>query len=243
MALTIDEMKTEIRGNLGGRTDYDAQLDIWIELAQQRITRITDPEDLTIRDTSETTVASQASNVSTPATNFTIREISSVIVAESADTGRRNNLTRLKVDEFYKRWPKPVAHAEELPTHYYLQKWDASTDVTFFWFPIPDAIYEIHYIAKLWPRAASTFTGSDNLDIRHSDDAIISLATSIGYLSIGREDKADKFFSVFRSQIGEVALLKYEDLDTTIAGVRVSDPGRNFSGLGYNDPFIRWIMQ
>lgn len=259
--LTYEQIKDEIRSHFADRTDIESRLNTVIDLSVMRIARMHDWDSLkyTFFDnftiTTPDTAASRrkdriisliptGDSFTTNTYDYRIRSVYLIKVRDSA-SGRNRKLDGYTVSEFDSRHPDPDYNDRNFPIEYtwFADRDDMSTQVNQFvasvW-PAPDAAYEYEIRLNLFPRMLNgTKVDTDRCDIHNVDDAIISLTVSTLYASQGREDKSNKYFGIFSSQIREVLKLDEEDFHQVVAGVHVS---RSFSGSGeyWRDPFVRF---
>jgi hypothetical protein len=242
--LAISELETEVRSHLGGRTDLDDRILTFLALAQLRILRVNDLDELNHKVTTAT-VTSQATNtipttgIGDSGNGVAIREIKSLVV-QSSD-GRSKTIERLHYKEFDQRFPEPSWDAEGFPEFYML--WPETETPTITWYPIPDAAYNFYIRYNYWPQRPGSDTyqlsGGDYLTPLYIDDLVLNLSISIAYQTLGREDKAKEYFGIYAAQAREAKQLKAEDFDTSMNGIRVGD--FDLRGNYWADPFIRSV--
>jgi len=239
MDLSVDEIKTEIRGNLGNRTDLDDRLEIFINLAQLRISRVNDFDYLNRTNSGTTTadVGSQAVPVDEIDTGLKVRNIKHIVLRTG--NGRSHTVTGLSYKEFDRRFPEPDYFSKALPEFYMVFPKDDTHNIQ--WYRVPDDAYDFICRYNVWPRKIGSgpgqVDGSNNLDIKYVDDLVINLSTSIAFQSLQREDKSMEYFKIYSTMVRESQDMKFEDFDTTMAGVK---PMEGYVGSDLtNDPFIK----
>ncbi len=227
--LTKAEIKTELRGNLSNRTDLDSRLDIMIDLAQTRIARVHDFNELHILRTSD--VLTLGDKFFTLPTDDEIRQMYSVRII-SGD-GRSRKLIKVLARSWDKKIPEPEFYATGYPSHYTM--WERTKIEVW---RVPDVAYTMHLRYSKWPTRISILSDSTALDFDRMDDIVIQLATSLAQHSIGRREKAKEAFGIYSGMLREATQQEDTDFDLAMAG-----EGENAisASAGYNDPFVRSI--
>lgn len=248
--LTVNTIKQEILHHHANRQDIVSRLDVAIDLAMMRIARIHDWDQLKLIRSGALAVTGSASadkiynlNNAIPA-GFRLKTLYSIRIISS--DGRSNKLVGLTHTQFDQRVPEPQWYARNMPELYTVFGDLDPSDVTppltqrnpilELW-PVPDVAYNIDLRFQVWPRflTDAAIGDMDKVDL-FTDDAIISLATSYLYNSMGREDKARHHFGIYSSIIKDALNLDETDFHTVIAGVVLSEHGR--IGNYVSNPFV-----
>lgn len=238
--LVLDQIEKEIAQNFGNRSDLGlGRIDTWFDMAQMRIGRLKDWEELRLLfllypgNTNDLTVDRY---IYLPA-QVNIRKVYSLIrtINNTQDTPGKLD----KLDD--KQWDRVMGdqrfYARGTPLVYHM--WESGRLEIF---RIPDVTYELEMRLSKWPDSAAVLITQQGgrtqakSNFKNMDDAIIFLATTIGFLSYGRKDKATEYYDLYRAVIKEAEDLDEEDLDTVQASFR-QETGRQ--GRGYDDPFVK----
>ena len=171
--LTVAEMQTEIRGNMGGRTDLNARHLTWINFVQDMIARQYDfPE---MDETAESTLTASQATI-TIATRP--RAVYSFRIINASQSARLTYIPNAQWDTLI---PYPEDFSEAQPTHY--TYWDNKFE---FW-RVPDAAYEYKMRWRKYPTVLTATTEKSDYD--RKDDIIVCFATSWGFKSIGDTER------------------------------------------------------
>jgi hypothetical protein len=234
--LTLAEIKTEIKQGLGGRADIDSRMDNIVDLAQLRLARIHDFDELRMKDTVDTVVSADAESdkvLSFPTlANTRIRKIYSIRRKQSGQT-LAGKLDRVLTRKWDKVIPEPEYYSRGYPTHY---TWFNNTE--FELWRVPDAVYTLVIRLSRWPYQVATTGEGNPIDLENVDDLIINLSLSYIFHSLGRGDKAKDFFGIYSALAKDALMEDVTDLDQTMAGMKQEDMSVT---RGYDDPFIRSI--
>ena len=191
---TLDEMKTEIREGLGGRADYDTRLTLLINLAQMRLARRHDFEELRARGSLTAPVTATPVDDMTIAlpTSPKLRKINSIAVMDGQNSQKLLGRT-------WRQWdseiPKPEEFARGRPSMY--RRIGDSIEI----WRIPDIQYTLRTYFTNWP--IELVDGTDKSDLDEKDDLIILL--SLIWLSAlqDRPDRANYFWAIFKTSYEE----------------------------------------
>ena len=167
--MTLTEMETEIRANLGGRTDLDSRLVTFINWSQTAIARRGNFKELRNYVYGTYTVADQE-YITLPSGT---KNLLAIVLLDGVESRK---LTYVPIREFYRYIPKPDEYTTRKPTHYTL----FSTTVRLY--PVPDDAYELYFYRDKWPTALSG--ASDTSDIMSLDEVLVAYATSRAYRSL-----------------------------------------------------------
>lgn len=238
--LTLANIRSEIQRNLGTRSDVDAtQTDRWIDIAQVRMARIKAWQELNI--VHDFTIVNtgnietdRINTIGLPASTVIRKVYSLRIWATSAVTPRK--LIQINAEKFDEIVPDVSYYSRDTPTHYIL--WQHGKIETF---PVikEDTQFRMRFGKMPTATASVSGGGAGFLDFKYQDDAVINLATAIGFMALQRRDKAMEFFAFFRENLGEAMNLDEEEVDNLQAAFVKGD--RLISTRGYDDPFVRSI--
>lgn len=233
--LTLTEIKTEVSATFASRSDIDSRLNNVIDLAQLRISRLHDFDELRQSATVDTVVTSDAEAdkiISFPSiTDSRIRKVYSMRLISSSGTITARKLRKILPKKWDLEIPEPEFYSRGPPTHY------TSFEINQFelW-KVPDAVYTIKIRVSRWPKSVATTGEGSVIDLQNVDDLVINLATSYLYHSLGREDKGKAFFGIYRGLAKEALIEDVTDYDESMSGINLS--GGGFGTRGYDDPFI-----
>lgn len=224
--LTRSQLETEIKAFLGNRIDIDTRLVNILNLSQIRITRLKNWDEL--EEIASGTLAFTGANsdkfFSFPAN---IRDIRSFRLIDGTNSRKLKYVATNKMDTDI---PYPEANARNKPKWYVV--WKSRAELV----PMPNKAYDYELRYSFWPTA---FTSTSDVvsDLDNKDDLIILLSVSWIHLSIGNEDKANKYFAIFKNEannaIGEQKLRP----DLTIAAF--SKDSEFSSSQPWANPFIK----
>ena len=233
--LTNTEMQLELKRNLGNRSavEFDTdRLQLILNQAQVRLARANPSGWDELEDTQ------------TLATAYTATPADDKYLAIPTGTRRIHSL-RLIDDEFSRKliwrhprdWdkfiPEPEHWSTDRPTHYtkYLDKFE-------FW-RVPNAVYELTLRRSIWPTRLTT--GTQTSDFTEKDDMLILLATVLAWTTLGKEERAMNFWTIYRSMLGDVLPDANTEPDSTIRGFPGPDR-TTATGEYWADPFIRDVL-
>jgi len=235
--LTLAELKTEISTSFASRADIDSRLNTVVDLAQLRIARIHDFDEL--RQSSSVNTAVTASKeddkvISFPAlTNARIRKIYSLRLSDPNGLTLARKLRKVLPKNWDIEIPEPEYYDRGIPTHYTVYQ-----KSQFELWRVPDAVYTISIRVSRWPKTATVTGDGNTVDLENVDDLIINLGISYLYHSLGRTDKGRQFFAIYRGLAKEALIEDDTDYDEAMAGI---SPTSSFGSRGYDDPFVRSI--
>ena len=227
--LTLDNMKDEVRSNLGERGDMESRLTRFINLAQTRIARARNWEELKFLKTADTVYNNDDDDkyISAPAN---LRKINSLRLIDGTQSRKLEQKTARAFD---REIPRPLTDSRDRPRIYI--RWGTTLEL----YPVPDAAYTLVMRGTVWPTDLSADADLSLLD--RKDDLIMALATNIAWLSIGRLDDAKIFWAVFANGYKDAVGEDIPDSDLDI----LQSSGPNDVAIGpayYADPFVKSIM-
>lgn len=191
--LLRSELVTELSTFFADRADLTtARFVQWLNLAQTRIARLKDWEELQVLDTSSLSTVADNKFVTAPTD---IRKIYSLRLIDGSNSRK---LVRKQQRLFDQKIPYPERYASRRPVFYIY--WSGK----FEFYPVPDAAYTLHLRYIKWPTALTT--GSDVAsDLDQKDDALINLAASWGFASLRNAKDANHFWNIYKNIINEAA--------------------------------------
>jgi len=229
--LTLDEIKAEVRANLGGRTDIDSLLSTRINLAQKRIARKHDWEELERTKVDANTATSiksyDAATFVGETNNDLIRDIHTIRLIDGSESRRLIRVTPATADEAI---PYPENSSTGKPFWYI---WYGNY---FEMIRIPDDSYTCYV---RWSRYPETLVnGASTSDLKNKDDAIIALTTSWCFSSLKMKEEAAHWYNISKDLINDAKIEDTTDRDLTMRpkyelGVRYP------TGEYWRDPFYR----
>jgi len=227
--LTKSELISEISAFFGDRSDIiDSRIIRWLNLAQMRIGRL--------RDWQELEVLSNAASGTTADDKFVVAptNIRKIYSLRLIDGTHSRKLIRKPLRHFDTTIPYPERYATGRPEFYIY--WGGRFEL----YKIPDAAYDLKLRYIKWPTDFATSTDVVS-DLSQKDDAIIMLTVSWGMLSLRNNQDANYYWSIYRSMINEAAGEEVEGPDVD----RTPDTNRPTTGAGeyYKNPFIDSMSQ
>lgn len=224
--LTGAQMESEIKQNLGGRSDLDSRLYIFLNWAQEEIARQVRLRELQDIDTTHDTVADSPYILHPD----NMRDLISIRLLDGTRSRKLIWLPRRKFD---KKIAKPDEYTTGRSTHY------TSWGTKFYLWRVPDAIYqtEIQYIK--WPTAFSA-ADSDPSDIERMDEAICALATAAAMASLKDFGETFVYWNQRAAMLINLAIRRDKGLfiDEAVMGdydYELSQSAPNY----WEDPFVR----
>ena len=232
--LTLAELKEEVRANFGNRTDLDTRLTRVLNLAQERLARMRDFEEMQV------TTTTTLSYTGVPATDVIgtlpdvapyIREIHSVLLKDGTMSRKlRRVLTRT--------WDRVITDpaaigAAEHPVMYQIWNFRAGT---FEVYPPPNKTFTLQWRLTQWPTPLS---GDTDVSIfRFKDELLIELATVYLGNQLGKEDDASKHWKKFRELFAEALEVDAQNSDVEVMPTSAS--GQGTLPMNYwQDPFVK----
>lgn len=234
--LTLEDIKTEIVASLGGRTELNSRMDNIIDLAQLRLARLHDFDELRQAASVNTVITASAEDdkvISFPTlTDARIRKVHSLRLIDTQGTVQARKLKKVLTKNWDSQIPEPEFFSRGTPTHYTVFK-----NNEFELWKVPNIVYKIKIRVTRWPQSVKITGEGNKLDLENIDDLIINLSLSYIYHSLGRTDKGRDFFAIYRGLAKEALIEDLTDFDEAMAGIK---PGDNFSiGRGFDNPFVK----
>lgn len=231
MALTLADFRSELRINLGNRTELassDTEVDRWINRAQTRIVRRMRFDEMAVTESFTPTFADvPATDKVIAFSSFTNSNPRTIISIRVIDGTASDKLTFVPVRRWDRFLPKTDAFGTRRPSHYTVY----DKQVELYRVPNEQYTYEIRF-AK-WPTALTT--AGQNSDLLEKDDAIMAAATYYGFSSRGFTQESVKWLGEFATLMDELVLEERDVPDYE---------GKPVEELGavadyWIDPFIR----
>lgn len=224
--LTQDQMKAEIRSALGGRTDLDGTLTQALNLAQTRIARAKLWKELRNSITGTLTITGIAATDKVLAIPTTVRDIYTFRLITS--DGRSRKLVKRLFTDWDKCIPEPEYYNTGLPELY--TTYASNIEM----WRVPDAAYDYVIRAVLWPTAFVSATTTQTSDLTGKDDMLIALTVSYLFNQIGKEEKAARWWAIYRDMLKDATSEDQDDPDMTLSSEK--NPPTS-AGNYWNDPF------
>lgn len=229
--LTLSELKDEVRHNLGNRTDLDTRLTRFLNLAQQRIARVKDFEEL--RQITNNTFVITANPTTDKKISFTnLREIYSFRVLADSESVK---LRQVSIRQWDKAIPKPEYYSRGTPSHYTIWK-----RVAELW-KVPSQAYPYEVRWTAWPTAFSDSLLTATSDYLNKDELLIALATGIAFDSLSKDDEADRKYKLAGQLFLESLSMESLEPDLEFAPTREIFKGDFTSGDYWRNPFIMGV--
>lgn len=225
--LTFTELKDEIRAGLGGRTDLDARLGRFLNLAQQRLARLHDWDEM--ETASVVSLSNTGALTDGDITLPTLRELHSIRIE---DGSRSRKLVQRSPRWFDKMLPMPNYHSRDIPSIYMIWKDVVSA------FPLPEKSYPtVRLRWTKWPTDLSA--GGTPSEFNQKDELLIELAISYAYRSLGNPEEAAKHEAIARRLFIEADTIDRDKPDLEMRGD--ASEGSQATQDYWRDPFVRSI--
>jgi len=220
--LALSDLKSEVRENLGGRTDLDSRLVRFINFAQDMICRQFEFPELEQKTTDTVSKGDETYSLSSRP-----RSIRSVRLLDGTLSRK---LEYIPVRSWDMLIPKPDEWTQERPTHYtyYQNKLE-------LW-RIPNDTYTIVIRWSKWPTTLSA--DEDKSDYDNKDDIIIALATSWAFKSLGDKERMYFWANAAWDQLESAILAESQQPDREIVPIPEI---KTALGEYWKDPFIKGI--
>ncbi len=215
--LTLAELKTEVRGAFGNTAEYDSRLNNMLTMAQDRLVSKHDFEELKVRGTiatiDDTDDASADMVVALPSN---LRQLYSIALIDDVNSRKLDSVPSAQWDELI---PYAEAFTRGRPTKY--RRWGPNIEL----WRIPDDEYVLRGHYSTWGTA---FTGdAQKSDLERKDQLLILLAQIWLAALIDRPDRANYFWSIFKTIYQEsfgVSVYKADaNISDTPGGATVDD--------------------
>lgn len=191
----LSEMREEIKLHFADRSDLtDAQINRAVNLAQERMARPIDFQELKVLVTGNTlpytgvkaddklfAYTQLPSGSQDPKSIYTFRIITS--------DGRSRKLVPWNQMTFDERVPEPQFFAADVPRHYI--RWGNGFEL----YPVQNQAYNYEIRMSKWPTAMTS--DSQKSDFDRKDDVLINLVISQIWGRFGEYERANRFFGIF----------------------------------------------
>ena len=231
--LTLDQLKVEVRAGLGNRTDLDPRLTRFLNLAQQRLARLHDFDEMEKISLSEFPFTNKASDkyMSMPG----IREVYSFKYIDTQGQSSRK-LRQVEPRMWNTVIPAPQSYTRWKPTHYTL--W-ANTIVLY---PLASqAGLECELWWTKWPLDFNDNSPTVVSDFNQKDEILIELALVYAYNSLAKLDDAQVHWQRAMPLIAEALHTDMEKPDLDIRPGPSLNDAVQLPGEYWNDPFTKSI--
>jgi hypothetical protein len=228
--LTVAQIKAEIRAIHGNRTDADTRLNGVINMAQTRITRLRDFDELRGLTTINTVVTADpaADKIISLSSLGRYRKIYSIrLYADNVQSRKLKKVLSKKWDTYI---PEPEYYSRGAPEAYTL--W--GKDQMELW-RVPDIVYTMHIRYSRWPVTVTDLLDGTNLDLENVDDLVIHLAASYLFMSFGNLEKSNDYYRIYAALAKEAFNVQEDEFDL----VQSNAPENFRVSTGVNDPFVR----
>lgn len=229
--LTLDQLKAEVRSSLGNRRDLDTRLTRFLNLAQQRLARLHDFDEMQKISLSEFPYENKASDkyMSMPG----IREVYSF---KLIDGQASRKLRQVEPRMWNTVVPAPQEYTRYKPSHYTL--W-ANTIVLY---PLPSmAGLQCELWWTKWPTDLSDSTPLAVSDYNQKDEILIELALVYAYNSLAKLEDAQQHWQRAVPLIAEALHTDMEKPDLDIRPGPSLNDAIQLPGEYWNDPFTKSI--
>lgn len=195
--LTLTQIRSELTAALGNRDDLtDARLTRFVNLAQSRIARMHDFEELESLDTSISTTFNNNDNDRFVTPPTTLKKIRSIVLLDDAQSRKLTYRSPRAMDISV---AEPEYHARNWPKVY--TKFQNKLEL----YPLPNAVYPLRFRFAAWP---TTFNedgsdDSDTSDFDAKDDILITLSTVVAYNSLGDVEKGKELWRIYVSLMND----------------------------------------
>lgn len=222
--LTLTELQDEVRSSLGGRIDQNARLTRALNIAQQRIVRMHDFDEMEVLQDSTCSYTPDDNDRFITISN--LREVYSVIILKDAESLK---LTQVPARRWDKVIPKPEYSARNKPRIY--RMWASKLEV----WPMPDQAYPIRLAYTKWPTALAA--PGDVSELIQKDDLLVEAALTYILRSLGKDDDADRHEAIFKRLFKES--LTSDSTKPDMEFLDVYSSGGAFGGTPWADPFVK----
>jgi len=230
--LTLNELKSEIRTALGGRTDQDSRLTRALNLAQKRIARVRLWDELFVKLSEPLTITGTPSTDKIYNLPTDIRDLLTVRIIDPNNSSRARRLQKLVYTKFDKQIPEPERYIIGIPSIYTRFK-----NTIELW-KIPDAAYRIELRYSKWPAEFSDSNGSAVSELENKDDLLIYAALVYINKSLGRPEAADNWERDYLRSLRDAVAEESDEPDLDL----VNSNDISIGPVDYwKDPFTRGL--
>jgi hypothetical protein len=229
--LTKAQLRIEIQGNLGNRTDIDTRIDTWLELSQQYVATHHDFREMMFLD--EVTIVP----VNDPAVDklyshgiSNLKEIYTLL--RQVGTEFAVKLTSVPNRQWQQLLGKPDTGTTGDAVWYTLFGSD-----TIELSPVPNRTYKLQRFYSKWP---SVFASDSAVsDFEQKDELLIARTTYQAFQSLGMREDAAHWFAVSENLLKSTTDDDRYRSDTTFIARGISEAAPAEFGEPWADPFVR----
>jgi hypothetical protein len=225
--LTLTELKAEVTSALGNRTDMAPRLTRFLNLAQQRIARVHDFQELQ-QSTAGVFVITANPAVDKVLSLTLLREIYSLRVVDDSQSVK---LQQVSTRQWDRTVPEPEYFSRNIPSHYTI--WSNQAEM----WPVPDKAYPYMVRWTSWPTPFTDTTPTMVSDFLAKDELLIQLATAYAFDSLSKTDDADRKYRLVNQLFGEAIKMDTTQPDLEFAPTREIFRGSNTNNDYWRDPF------
>ena len=236
MAMTRTQLRGVIKTGIASRSDVtDAQINTYLDIAQERIARVYNWRELQNTTDLTLTTGAQATDKTVSLSTLTnLRDIKDFVVEDGSQSRK---LVQKTTEEFDRLIVLPEFYSANHPLIYTL--WGVNEAIIF---PTPDSAYTARVRWYNWTQA---FTGDgDTSDLLRKDDMIIFMALSFIFALLREEEQANRYFAYYQNELKKAI----ENEDQPMPDLRITPnfgfadstygdywktPFNNFTGVGY----------
>lgn len=226
--LTFTELKDELRAGLLGRIDTDPRLGRFLNLAQQRLARM--------HDFDEMEVFSQGllQNTSSDDDRFlqlpTLREVYSIVLLDGAQSRKLVGRTPTYMDRIHS---KPEYWTRDRPLEYCV--WGRYIET----YPLPRQNFVLRMRWSAWP--ADLVKDADVSQFNQKDELLIELALTYAFRSLGKEEDAAKHEAFAKGLLAEAKETDRTHPDRTVVAGPSDAAAITYPVEPWLNPFVRDI--
>ncbi|MBW1996420.1 MAG: hypothetical protein JRJ29_00505 [Deltaproteobacteria bacterium] len=184
--MTFSELKTQVKNNLGGRTDKDSIIAQMINFAVQQMAKAVNWNDLR-QIVTGTTLSSGDHTVSLPSN---IRLLTGMRIVADGTTNYQI-VEVIDQKEFENKYPDPVPTVSGTPVEATVY------GRTIYFDKKADQDYNLYLYARVYPTDMSD--DDDEPSMTGVDHMIIALATALMYLHLKQPESASVWFDLYKA--------------------------------------------
>ena len=225
--LTLTELKAEVTSSLGNRSDIAPRLTRILNLAQQRVARLHDFQDMQQTTTGNFTITSSevADKIMSLAS---LREIYSFRLLDLSESIKLKQVSTRQWDQTV---PMPEYFSRDVPSHYTI--WANQAEL----WPVPDKAYPYLIRWTSWPTAFTDSSPNATSDFLAKDELLIVLASAYVMDSLGKISDADSKYKVVGQLFLEAKTMDSTKPDLEFAPTREIFNGAVTTAEYWRDPF------
>lgn len=229
--LTLTELKAELKAGLGNRSDLDSRLTRFLNLAQQRLARVNDFDEMQTISTSAFPYANTSADK-----YITLPSLRELYAFKAIDGLQSWKLDQWTPRRFNNEIPAPQALARDKPRVYTI--WN---NTCIIWPLANQADISSEIWWTRWPTALTDASPNATSEFLQKDEVLIELGLVYAFNSLGKVEQAQAHWTRARGLLMESTLTDAErpDLDirpglSTVQAFEAGMPGEY-----WNDPFVR----